>query len=114
MTNNSWQVAILAMTIVAIPLSALHAVELRKLDGDYIVAPQNGNGPVEFGLVVRGSAAQDIYTNLDLKEQVDPCTGGLMKSEPQGIHCIKDAETYSCSLGYVLKTRKTTAGPLSC
>ena len=90
------------------------AAELKKIEGEYIVAPRDGQSDVEFGLIVRGQAAKEIYAQLPVKEKPDDCTGGLQKSDPKGMYCIKDNNEYMCSLGYVLKTRAVTAGPLTC
>ena len=90
------------------------AADLKKIVGEYVVAPRDGQELVELGLIIRGQAAKELYEALPVSETPDACTGGMQKSDPKGMFCINDNKDFTCSLGYVLKTRAVTAGPLSC
>ncbi len=90
------------------------AAEFKKIEGEYVVAPRGGQGPLEFGLIVRGTAAEELYASLPGEEKPEACTGGTQKSNPNGMFCIKDGSKFVCSVGYALTTREVSAGPLTC
>ena len=105
---------VLAAVSVIAALAPAIAGDLRKIDGEYIVAPRDGQGPIEFGLIIKGVAAKELYAHLPVEEKPDDCTGGMQKSDPKGMYCINDNGKYTCSFGYVLKTHEVNAGPLTC
>ena len=94
--------------------SAASAAEFRELKGEYVVAPKGTKGRMEFGVIVRGRAARELYTNLPFQAKPDACTGRMQKADPQGMFCIKNGKEYVCSLGLDLTTREISAGPLTC
>lgn len=91
-----------------------NAADFRKIKGDYTIATPDGGAEVEFGLIIVGEAARRLYGQLTVAAVKDLCTGGTRKEHPTGMQCIKDGKEFTCSLGYGLKTGKTTAGPLTC
>ncbi|MGH1418079.1 MAG: hypothetical protein ACRBCJ_04405 [Hyphomicrobiaceae bacterium] len=103
----------LVLSFVSAPTQT-SANDLKKLEGDYVVAPRTGEKSEEFGLIVRGKAAEEIYAKLSVKEKPDACTGGTQKANPGGMFCINDGGKYMCSIGYDLSTGKVSAGPLTC
>ncbi len=107
---------LLNFTALLLALGALttQAQDFKPVTGEYILSKPGSSGPAEFGLIIRGQAAKEVFAALPFNAKPDVCTGGVSKTDPKGIFCIKDGTDYTCSMGIVLKTRKVTAGPLSC
>lgn len=100
--------------VVPVTADTVSADDFRKIDGDYIIAPPEGGTEVEFGLIINGSAAKEVYDRLAAPETEDVCTGGTRKDHPTGMQCVKFDKEFMCSLGYTLKSGRTTPGPLIC
>lgn len=94
--------------------TAVKAQDFRKIDGDYTIAKPDGGNQLEFGLIITGEAAKKLYGALPVAASKDVCTGGTRKDHPTGMQCIKDGKDFTCSLGYQLKSGRTTSGPLTC
>lgn len=106
----------LLMSTGAAPATAdtFSAEDFEKIEGDYIIAPPEGDTEMEFGLIITGSAAQRIYEQLAAPEAEDLCTGGTRKDHPTGMQCVSFDSEFMCSLGYTLKKGQTTPGPMVC
>ena len=103
--------AVAAFSIIT-GLLPTEAQEFKKIDGEYTVT---GNGATsEFGFILRGQAAKELYLAMPFKATADACTGGAKKVDPKGLFCIKQSTEFTCSMGLILKTRKLTRGPLTC
>lgn len=112
MTIKTAVVLVVAASSTIAGLLPAQAQEFRKIDGEYIVT---GTGATsEFGLILRGQAAKELYLAMPFKATADACTGGVKKVDPKGLFCIKQSNEFTCSMGLVLKTRKVTSGPLTC
>ncbi len=105
---------IFSTVLVAGSMLPAEAREFKKLKGDYIFTTNAAAKSKEFGLIISGQAAKELYAAMPFKAKPDICTGGTRKDAPNGLFCIKESKEFTCSMGIVVKTRKVTAGPLTC
>jgi hypothetical protein len=115
----------LAMLLCATVLS-LHApapagaVDASKLDGEAFLdedaCPKGLNTPgCVFSFVLLGEAAKTLYQGMKAKPVREECTGGMEKSDTNGLHCIKnDDGTHICDFGYHFADRRFAGSAQDC
>jgi len=111
--NNATN-SVLAAALATGWLLPAEAREFKKLKGDYIFTTNSQTKSAEYGLIISGDAAKQLYAAMPFKATADVCTGGVQKVDPKGIYCIKENTEFTCSMGIIIKSRKVTAGPLTC
>ncbi len=64
---------------------------------------------------LRGKIAQKMYTNMTSEGVSDLCTGGLVKTDGDGLRCF-DLGTgeYACDVGYNFAKQKLVSGDMTC
>ena len=111
----NWPIAsLLTATLIASWAWPTDAREFKKLKGEYIFTTHAASKSKEFGLIISGQAAKELFAAMPFKAKPDVCTGGTRKDAANGMFCIKESKEFTCSMGIVVKTRKVTAGPLTC
>jgi hypothetical protein len=62
-----------------------------------------------------GKAAKLLFDGMRVKAVREECTGGMEKSDGEGLHCIKsDDKTYDCDFGYTFSKKAFTGGAVDC
>jgi hypothetical protein len=62
-----------------------------------------------------GKAAKLLFDGMRGKAVKEECTGGMEKSDGQGLHCIKSADgTYDCDFGYSFSGKAFTGSSVDC
>ncbi len=64
---------------------------------------------------LRGSIAQKMYINMTSKGVADLCTGGLVKTNGDGLRCFDlGSGEYTCDVGYSFAKQKLVSGDMIC
>ena len=64
---------------------------------------------------LRGNIAQKMYTNMTSEGVSDLCTGGLVKTDGDGLRCFDlGASEYGCDVGYNFARQKLVSGDMTC
>ena len=62
-----------------------------------------------------GKAAKLLYEGIPGKGVSEECTGGMEKSDGNGLHCIKSSDgTYDCDFGYSFSGKAFTGSNVDC
>jgi hypothetical protein len=62
-----------------------------------------------------GKAAKLLFDGMRAKAVKEECTGGMEKSDGNGLHCIKSADgTYDCDFGYSFSGKAFTGSSVDC
>jgi hypothetical protein len=62
-----------------------------------------------------GKAAKLLFEGMRGKAVKEECTGGMEKSDGNGLHCIKSADgTYDCDFGYSFSGKAFTGSNVDC
>ena len=64
---------------------------------------------------IGGDAAKTIFKAMRSKATIDECTGGMMKTDPSGLHCYAGSDgQHGCYFGYDAARAEMTGGLFSC
>lgn len=64
---------------------------------------------------LRGSIAQKMYMNMTSEGVADLCTGGLVKTDGDGLRCFDlGSGEYTCDVGYNFAKQKLVSGDMTC
>jgi hypothetical protein len=62
-----------------------------------------------------GKAAKLLYEGMAGKAVSEECTGGMEKTDGNGLHCIKSSDgTYDCDFGYSFSGKSFTGSSMDC
>ena len=62
-----------------------------------------------------GKAAKLLFQGMRAKAVSEECTGGMEKSDGNGLHCIKSSDgTYDCDFGYSFSGKAFTGSNVDC
>lgn len=109
-----------AIALAIMPADTFADVKSEPIEGVYRI--DSGNCSVgqltqtcNIYFELRGSIAQKMYTNMTSKGVSDLCTGGLVKTDGDGLRCFDlGASEYVCDVGYSFAKQKLVSGDMTC
>lgn len=115
-----YAILLCAVVLSLLPAAAVDAQDADKLEGEAFLDAEacakglNAEGCV-LSIVVTGKAAKTLYDGMRGKAVREECTGGMEKSDKNGLHCIKsDDGTYNCDFGYHFAQRRFAGSAQDC
>jgi hypothetical protein len=109
-----------AAALSFLPAAAASAADADKLEGEAFLdeeACAKGLSAPDcvLSFVLTGKAAKTLYDGMRAKPVREECTGGMEKSDKNGLHCIKsDDGTYNCDFGYHFAQRRFAGSAQDC